>query len=260
MKILIGLIICLIFAGCAADEEVYKEEPVESIYNKALTELEDGKYEAAAKAFAEVDRQHPYSIWATKAQLMSGYSFYQNNNYDEAIIALDRFISIHPSNKDAPYAYYLKALCYYEQISDVGRDQQMTQLALKTLRQIIARFPDSKYSRDAAIKVDLTRDHLAGKEMEIGRYYENQGLYLGAINRYKKVIDKFQTTTHVPEALHRLTESYLSLGLVEQAKKTASVLGHNFPGSDWYIDSYEMVEGKTYRKKEKKGRWYWPFD
>jgi len=260
MKILIGLIICLIFVGCAADEEVYKEEPVESIYNKALTELEDGEYEAAAKAFAEVDRQHPYSIWATKAQLMSGYSFYQNNNYDEAIIALDRFISIHPSNKDAPYAYYLKALCYYEQISDVGRDQQMTQLALKTLRQIIARFPDSKYSRDAAIKVDLTRDHLAGKEMEIGRYYENQGLYLGAINRYKKVIDKFQTTTHVPEALHRLTESYLSLGLVEQAKKTASVLGHNFPGSDWYIDSYEMVEGKTYRKKEKKGRWYWPFD
>ena len=260
MKILIGLIICLIFAGCAADEEVYKEEPVESIYNKALTELEDGEYEIAAKAFAEVDRQHPYSIWATKAQLMSGYSFYQNNNYDEAIIALDRFISIHPSNKDAPYAYYLKALCYYEQISDVGRDQQMTQLALKTLRQIIARFPDSKYSRDAAIKVDLTRDHLAGKEMEIGRYYENQGLYLGAINRYKKVIDKFQTTTHVPEALHRLTESYLSLGLVEQAKKTASVLGHNFPGSDWYIDSYEMVEGKTYRKKEKKGRWYWPFD
>ena len=260
MKILIGLIICLIFVGCAADEEVYKEEPVESIYNKALTELEDGEYEAAAKAFAEVDRQHPYSIWATKAQLMSGYSFYQNNNYDEAIIALDRFISIHPSNKDAPYAYYLKALCYYEQISDVGRDQQMTQLALKTLRQIIARFPDSKYSRDAAIKVDLTRDHLAGKEMEIGRYYENQGLYLGAINRYKKVIDKFQTTTHVPEALHRLTESYLSLGLVEQAKKTASVLGHNFPGSDWYINSYEMVEGKTYRKKEKKGRWYWPFD
>jgi len=260
MKILIGLIICLIFVGCAADEEVYKEEPVESIYNRALTELEDGEYEAAAKSFAEVDRQHPYSIWATKAQLMSGYSFYQNNNYDEAIIALDRFISIHPSNKDAPYAYYLKALCYYEQISDVGRDQQMTQLALKTLRQIIARFPDSKYSRDSAIKVDLTRDHLAGKEMEIGRYYEKQGLYLGAINRYKKVIDKFQTTTHVPEALHRLTESYLSLGLVEQAKKTASVLGHNFPGSDWYIDSYEMVEGKTYRKKEEKGRWYWPFD
>lgn len=263
MKILIGLIICLIFVGCAADEEVYKEEPVESIYNKALTELEDGEYEAAAKAFAEVDRQHPYSIWATKAQLMSGYSFYQNNNYDEAIIALDRFISIHPSNKDAPYAYYLKALCYYEQISDIGRDQQMTQLALKTLREITARFPDSKYSRDAAIKIDLTRDHLAGKEMEIGRYYENQGLYLGAINRYKNVIDRFQTTTHVPEALHRLTESYLSLGLIEQAKKTASVLGHNFPGSDWYIDSYEMVEGKTYRKKGKKrnkGRWYWPFD
>ena len=133
-----------IFVGCAADEDVYKEERVESLYNKALAELEDSKYEAAAKSFAEVDRQHPYSIWATKAQLMSGYSFYKNNNYDEAIISLDRFISIHPSNKDAPYAYYLKALCYYEQISDIGRDQQMTRLALKTLREITARFPDSK--------------------------------------------------------------------------------------------------------------------
>ena len=180
-------------------------------------------------------------------------------DYDEAIIALDRFISIHPSNKDVSYAYYLKALCYYEQISDVGRDQQMTRLALKALREIVARFPDSKYSRDAAVKIDLTRDHLAGKEMAIGRYYENQGLYLGAINRYKNVIDNFQTTTHVPEALHRLTESYLSLGLIEQAKQMASVLGHNFPGSEWYIDSYEMVEGKEIRKKEKKGRWYWPF-
>ena len=258
-KILVTLSFVSIFIGCAADEEVYKEEPVESLYNQALIELESNEYETAAKAFAEVDRQHPYSIWATKAQLMSGFSFYQNNDYDEAIIALDRFISIHPSNKDVSYAYYLKALCYYEQISDVGRDQQMTRLALKALREIVARFPDSKYSRDAAVKIDLTRDHLAGKEMAIGRYYENQGLYLGAINRYKKVIDNFQTTTHVPEALHRLTESYLSLGLIEQAKQMASVLGHNFPGSEWYIDSYEMVQGKKIRKKTKKGRWYWPF-
>ena len=258
-KILLSLSFVCIFIGCAADEEVYKEEPVESLYNQALIKLESNEYETAAKAFAEVDRQHPYSIWATKAQLMSGFSFYQNNDYDEAIIALDRFISIHPSNKDVSYAYYLKALCYYEQISDVGRDQQMTRLALKALREIVARFPDSKYSRDAAVKIDLTRDHLAGKEMAIGRYYENQGLYLGAINRYKNVIDNFQTTTHVPEALHRLTESYLSLGLIEQAKQMASVLGHNFPGSEWYIDSYEMVEGKEVRKKEKKGRWYWPF-
>jgi len=136
----------------------------------------------------------------------------------------------------------------------------MTQLSLKALREIRTRFPSSKYSRDAAVKIDLTLDHLAGKQMEIGRYYENQGLHLGAINRYKKVIDNFQTTTHVPEALHRLTESYLALGLVDQAKKTASVLGYNFPGSEWYIDSFEMVEGKTFREKTKEGPWYWPFD
>ena len=260
IRILLNFSILYLFVACAAEKEVYKEEPVEKLYNVALTELEAGEFKNSAKAFNEVDRQHPYSIWATKAQLMSGYSFYQNNDYDEAIIALDRFISIHPANKDVPYAYYLKALCYYEQISDIGRDQKMTQLSLKALQEVMARFPSSKYSRDAAVKIDLTLDHLAGKQMEIGRYYENQGLHLGAINRYKKVVDNFQTTTHVPEALHRLTESYLALGLVDQAKKTASVLGHNFPGSEWYIDSFEMVEGKTFREKTKEGPWYWPFD
>ncbi len=260
IKALLSFCILYFLVACAAEEEVYLEEPVEILYNKALAALDAGEYEKSAKAFTEVDRQHPYSIWATKAQLMSGFSFYQNNSYDEAIIALDRFISIHPSNKDVPYAYYLKALCYYEQISDIGRDQQMTKLAMKALREIIVRFPDSKYSRDSAVKIDLTLDHLAGKEMEIGRYYENQGLHLGAINRFKKVIDSYQTTTHVPEALHRLTESYLALGLIKEAKKTASVLGHNFPGSEWYIDSYEMVERKSIRKKNKEGRWYWPFD
>ncbi|MFP6711542.1 MAG: outer membrane protein assembly factor BamD [Rhodospirillales bacterium] len=250
----------LFLVACAADEEVYKEEPVERLYNEGVTQLENNEYDAAAKAFAEVDRQHPYSVWATKAQLMAAYSFYQNNAYDDAIIALDRFIRIHPSNRDVPYAYYLKALSYYEQISDVGRDQKMTRLALKALTEIVTRFPNGKYSRDAAVKIDLTQDHLAGKEMEIGRYYENQAQYLGAINRYKKVIDQYQTTTHVPEALHRLTESYLALGLISQAKKTASVLGHNFPGSEWYIDSYEIVEGKTVRPQVKPSRWYWPFD
>ncbi len=257
--VLPSFLLCLLVA-CATEEEVYKEEPVEKLYNVALTALADGEYENSAKAFEEVDRQHPYSVWATKAQLMSGFSFYKNNNYDDAIIALNRFIAIHPSNKDVPYAYYLKALCYYEQISDVGRDQRMTQLALKTLKEITVRFPESKYTRDASLKIELTQDHLAGKEMEIGRYYENRGLYLGAINRYKNVIGKFQTTTHVPEALHRLTESYLALGLVDQARKTASVLGHNFPGSDWYIDSYALVEEEKTINKVKKKRWYWPFN
>jgi outer membrane protein assembly factor BamD len=260
VQVLMIIVVAVMLAACAAEEDAYKKDTVERLYNKAMAQLEENEYKSAAADFAEVDRQHPYSVWATKAQLMSAYSHYQNNDYDDAIIALDRFIQIHPSNRDVPYAYYLKSLSYYEQISDVGRDQKITKLALKSLNEIITRFPNSKYSRDAVLKIDLTRDHLAGKEMEIGRYYENQGQFLGAINRYKKVVDQYQTTTHVPEALHRLTESYLSLGLVNEAKKTAAVLGHNFPGSEWYIDSYEIVEGKSVRLKVKASRWYWPFD
>ena len=250
----------LMLSACAGDGENYAERPVEQIYNTAAQQLEDSEYELAAQSFDEVERQHPYSVWATKAQLMSAYSHYQANAYDDAIIALDRFIQIHPSNPDVPYAYYLKALSFYEQISDVGRDQKMTQLAFKNLTEIVTRFPTSKYARDAGVKIDLTRDHLAGKEMDIGRYYENLGQYLPAINRYKNVVDIYQTTTHVPEALHRLIESYTALGLIDEAKKTAAVLGHNFPGNEWYIDSYEIVEGKSYRPKKKETKWYWPFE
>ena len=214
----------------------------------------------AAISFDEVDRQHPYSVWATKAQLMSAYALYQTNKYDEAIISLDRFIQLHPSNRDTPYAYYLKALSYYEQISDVGRDQKMTELAMRMLNEVMVRFPKSTYAQDSKLKIDLTRDHLAGKEMEIGRYYERKGQYLAAINRFKIVTEKYQTTTHVPEALHRLTESYLALGIVDQAKETAAILGHNFPGSEWYVDTYEIIENKKFRRNEKKKtRWYWPF-
>ena len=217
-------------------------------------------YENAAIAFNEVDRQHPYSVWATKAQLMSAYAYYQNNKYDDAIVSLDRYIQLHPSNRDVPYAYYLKALSYYEQISDVSRDQKITEFALKLLNEVVVRFPNSRYARDAKLKIDLTRDHLAGKEMAIGRYYENQGQYLAAINRFVKVAENFQTTSHVPEALHRLTESYLALGLVNQANKTAAILGHNFPGSEWYIDAYEIVENKKLQQTDKKkAPWYWPF-
>ena len=251
----------ILLASCAGTvEENYVEEPVETLYNKALIQLNKKNYKKAALAFDEVDRQHPYSVWATKAQLMAAYVLYKDNQYDEAIISLDRFIRLHPSNRDAPYAYYLKALSYYEQISDVGRDQEMTELSMKMLNEVVARFPSSKYARDAKLKMDLTRDHLAGKEMEIGRYYEKKGQYQAAINRFKIVTEIFQSTTLVPEALHRLTESYLALGIVEQARKTAAVLGHNFPGSDWYVDTYEIVENKSIKKvKKKKTRWYWPF-
>ncbi len=172
---------------------------------------------------------------------MHGYSEYLQNHYSEAIPVLDRFIQLHPTNRDIAYAYYLRALSYYEQIADIQRDQKGTQQAMTALQEVSNRFPDSAYARDAQLKVDLCRDHLAGKEMEIGRYYEQQHLYTAAINRFQRVVDDYQTTNHVPEALHRLTEIYLMLGLTEQAKTTAAVLGHNYPGNRWYADSYNQL-------------------
>jgi len=241
----------LLLSACAAtDKDPYVEFPVDVLYNTAQTSLEDGNYRTAAKQFDEVERQHPYSKWAIKAKLMSAYAYYQANRYDDAVIALDRFIQLHPSNKDVPYAYYLKALCYYEQISTPDRDQRMTEDALRTLNELSTRFPDSKYARDARVKMDLTFDSLAGKEMNIGRYYERQGHYLAGINRFKVVIDQYQTTTHVPEALLRLTESYLAIGLTDEARKSAAVLGHNFPGSEWYLDAYQLVEGNLLEPTE----------
>jgi len=254
-QLLVALFIfgVLIFVGaCTTDDPVpeYVERPVDQIYNDALNVLQEGAYEDAAIMFDEVERQHPYSSWATKAQLMSAYSYYQDDAYDSAVVALDRFIQLHPSNPDVPYAYYLKALCFYEQISDVTRDQKMTELAMQTLDELVKRFPKSKYAKDAKLKMDLTLDHLAGKEMEIGRYYLKQGHYLAAVNRFKAVIDKYQSTTHVPEALHRLAEAYIALGIRLEAQKVAAVLGHNFPGSEWYLDAYGLVEGKLVRPKE----------
>jgi len=246
--IALALVGALALGACTDKKKEYVEKPVEPLYNEAMDALLDGFYSDAVQQFDEVERQHPYSMWATKAQLMSAYSYYLQNRYDEAVLALDRFVRLHPTSKDVPYAFYLKGLSYYEQISDVERDQEMTQQALKTLNELVKRFPNSKYARDAKLKIDLTYDHLAGKEMEIGRYYLKKGHYLAAINRFRAVVDTYQTTTHVPEALHRLTEAYLALGVPDEARKTAAVLGHNFPGSEWYIDSYEIMENKTVRR------------
>lgn len=248
----LGLAAC---SGNDAAQQEYVEEPVAKLYNHAVDALEKGDYKIASVRFDEVERQHPYSNWAIKAQVMAAYSLYMANQYDEAVVALDRFIQLHPSNKDAPYAYYLKGLCYYEQISDVGRDQLMTEFALKTLNELTTRFPDSEYTRDAKLKIELTYDHLAGKEIDIGRYYQAKGQYLAAINRFDSVVKKYQTTTHVPEALLRLVESYLALGLREEAKKSAAVLGHNFPSSSWYYDAYALLEDPTIRAPEDEP-WY----
>ncbi len=245
----------VLLGACGTTEKPYVERPVEDIYNDAMGQLGQRNYENAAKGFDEVERQHPYSAWATKAQLMAAFSWYQKNKYDEAIIALDRFIQLHPGNKDIAYAYYLKGLCYYEQISDVGRDQKMTDNALKSLQEVVTRYPESKYARDAKLKIDLARDHLAGKEMEIGRYYLNQKQYLAAIGRFRAVIEQYQVTTHVPEALHRLTEAYLGLGVKEEAQTAAAVLGYNYPGSPWYLDSYALLEGVDLRPDKKSSSW-----
>ncbi|WP_019645263.1 outer membrane protein assembly factor BamD [Novispirillum itersonii] len=230
-------------AACSGDKEPeYVEKPVTDLYNQAVDLMNEGEYSDAAKAFDEVERQHPYSKWATKAQLMAAFSYYQEGKYDDTIIALDRFIQLHPGSPDTPYAYYLKALCFYEQISDVGRDQKMTRLAQQALEEIVTRFPNTEYARDARLKLDLTQDHLAGKEMEVGRYYLKAGQYLAAINRFRIVVEKYDHTSHVPEALYRLTEAYTVIGLKPEAKKTAAVLGYNYPGSDWYDDAYDLVE------------------
>ncbi|MFD2232705.1 outer membrane protein assembly factor BamD [Phaeospirillum tilakii] len=237
----IGLGLLFAVAACAEKKEEYVEKPVEELYNNAMDLMDKDEYQRAAKQFDEVDRQHPYSAWATKAQLMAAYALYARNKYDDALPALDRFIQLHPGNKDAGYAYYLKALCYYEQITDVGRDQKMTEQALKSLQEVVDRFPSSVYARDSRLKIDLARDHMAGKEMAIGRYYLDTKQYLAALNRFKLVTEQYQTTSHVPEALHRMVEIYTILGLDAEAQRSAAVLGHNFPGSDWYQDSYAIA-------------------
>ncbi len=240
-------VLILALGACSADDPAYVERPVEELYNAGMDAMLAGSYADAARNFDEVERQHPYSVWATRAQLMVAFTYYQNNRYDDAILAADRFIQLHPGFDDVAYAYYLIAISYYEQIVDIGRDQRLTERALTSLEDIVRRFPDSEYATDARLKIDLARDHLAGKEMSIGRYYLRRGQYLAAINRFRTVIDEYQTTTHVPEALHRLTEAYLALGVNNEAQTAAAVLGYNYPGSEWYQDSYALLVGEDLR-------------
>jgi outer membrane protein assembly factor BamD len=231
-------------AACSSDDKPDDTKPplpAEQLYSDARAHVDANEQKEAIKSFEEVERQYPASPWALNAQVMAAYSNYKIDKYDEAIAGLERFVKLYPDNESTPYAYYLIALCYYEQISDVGRDQKMTQEAMTALREVVRRYPDSEYSRDAKIKLDLTTDHLAGKEMEIGRYYLVRDDALAAINRFRFVVENYQTTSHVPEALHRLVESYLKLGVRDEARKYAAVLGHNFPDSIWYRDSYKLM-------------------
>lgn len=228
--------------GGVDDRFAYVEEPVEKLYNQGSEYLEKRRYSDAILYFQEVERQHPYSEWARRAMLMIAYAQYLTNDYEDSLASVDRFLSIHPGNKDAGYAYYLRAMNHYERIRDVGRDQDITRNALASLEDVVRRYPDSEYARDARLKLDLTYDHLAGKEMDVGRYYLRRGEHVAAINRFNRVLTDYQTTSHVPEALHRLTESYLQLGIVGEARRHAAVLGHNYPESEWYRDSFKLFE------------------
>lgn len=215
--------------------------PVDQLYSTGIDQLNADNLDKAVKTFASLEQTYPYSGYVVNAELMQGYGEYLRQHYSDAIVIIDRFIQLHPANRDIAYAYYLRALCYYEQIADIQRDQKGTADAMTALQEVVSRFPDSPYARDARLKIDLARDHLAGKEMEVGRYYEKQKLYTAAIGRFQRVVDQYQTTNHVPEALSRLTEIYLILGLTDEARRTAAVLGHNYPGNEWYADSYRQL-------------------
>ena len=259
---LIVALLCVVtsgfLSGCEnVDDKLLEDRPVTDLYNLGMTTLNNRKYEEAAKIFEEVDRQHPYSKWATKGQLMSAYAFYQAQKYEKAIAGIETFIQLHPGHEDAPYAHYMLALCYYEQIYNVKRDQQMAVHSLDVLNELIRRYPNSKYAKDARLKRDLTRDHLAGREMSIGRFYLKRSAYLAAINRFRKVIEKYQSTTHTPEALHRLAEAYVAIGLKDEAQAAVAVLGHNYPGSEWYTDSYYLLEGVDLRPDYSKAQASW---
>ena len=235
-------------AGCAANKRrptlVYEERPVELLYNVGADRLDHRQWNEAVDYFREVERQHPYSEWSRRSILMTAYAHYMANNYSEAIADSDRFISLYPGNASTVYAYYLKSICFFEQIVDVGRDQAYTEDAQAALREVIKRYPNSEYAADARLKMDMVADQLAGKEMTVGRYYLRDGETMAAIGRFRTVVDRYQTTSHTPEALYRLVEAYLTVGLSQEAVRNGAVLGYNYPGDVWYRDAYQLLTSR----------------
>lgn len=244
-------------AACSTVDKnaIPADEPADVLYNQGLTLLNKNEYADAAKKFAEVDRQHPYSEWGRKSLLMMTYTYYAGGQFDEAIIAAKRYISLHPGNQDTAYAQYLMASAYFDQIPDVNRDQARTRKAVDALQEVIRKFPDTEYAESAKQKIQVARDNLAGKEMTIGRYYMEKRNFIGAINRFKTVVTQYQTTRHVEEALMRLTECYMALGITGEAQTAAAVLGHNFPNSPWYQDAYKLVVSGGAEPRENKDSW-----
>ena len=237
--------------GKKGADTAYVARDVSSLYTAAKRSMDSGDYDQAAKLFDEVERQHPYSVWARRAQLMSAFNYYLARKYTESISSAQRFMTIHPGNADAPYAQYLIGMSYYQQIDDVTRDQTTTQQASDAFGELIRRYPDTRYAADARVKLDLIKDHLAGKEMEVGRFYQRSGQWLAATYRFRTVVDQYQTTTHTPEALERLVETYLALGVPEEAQKAGAVLGRNYPESYWYKQSLKLL-GRENRQTQRR--------
>jgi outer membrane protein assembly factor BamD len=251
LTVVVAVIAALAVSGCAGRKKkpklAYEERPVELLYLTGANRLDRRQWSQAVDYFQEVERQHPYSEWSRRAILMQAYAHYEGNDYSEAVGDAERFISLYPGNPAAAYAYYIKAICYFEQIVDVGRDQAATGQALDTLREVTLRYPNTEYAQDARLKIDMVNDQLAGKEMTVGRYYLRQGDTLAAIGRFRTVVDRYQTTSHTPEALYRLVEAYLTLGLLEEAKRNGAVLGYNYPGDGWYSEAYRLLTSKGLR-------------
>ena len=245
--------------GCTLfnkEDDYIPEDPADKLYNEGLYLLNKKQdFEAAAKKFDEVDRQNPYSDWARKALLMSAFSYYQAQKYEDCINAAKRYVTLHPGNPDAAYAQYLIGASYYDQIPDVNHDQTRADRAISALEEVVRKYPETEYARNAKKKIDMARDQLAGHEMEIGRFYMKKRDFTGAINRFKVVVTQYQTTREVEEALARLTEAYISLGILDEAQTAAAVLGHNFPDSPWYKDAYKLLKSAGGEPAENKGSW-----
>jgi outer membrane protein assembly factor BamD len=253
------LVAAPLVGGCSyfnKDEDYVSDDPADKLYNEGLFLLNNKQdYKEAAKKFDEVDRQNPYSDWARKALLMSAYSYYQAHEYTDCINSAQRYVTLHPGSPDAAYAQYLIGSSYYDQILDVSRDQARADKAINALEEVVRKYPDSEYANAAKKKIDMARDQLAGKEMEVGRFYQDKRDFIGAINRFKVVVTQYQTTRHVEEALERLTECYVALGIADEAQTAAAVLGHNFPDSQWYKDAYSLVRSKGLEPNENKESW-----
>jgi outer membrane protein assembly factor BamD len=255
-----GLAACALLAGllagCADDKNaIAPDEPADKLYNEGLTLLNKKEYVDSAKKFEEVDRQHPYSDWGRKSLLMAAFAYYEGGKYDDTITAAKRYVTLHPGSSDAAYAQYLMASAYFDQIPDVTRDQTRTERAMQSLAEVARKYPDTEYAESAKKKIEVARDQLAGKEMMIGRFYLEKRNFIGAINRFKAVVTQYQTTRHVEEALMRLTECYMALGIVNEAQTAAAVLGHNFPSSPWYQDAYKLVQTGGAEPRENKDSW-----